>query len=76
MSTIPGIGHNKPSVADIATEMDRRRAVIERLEDREVELVAALKDVCRICEAVRYTAGLGKHQWERVEKARALAEDR
>lgn len=61
------------SIDEIATEMDRRGRVIEQMEAREVDLVAALKDICRICEAVRYTAGLGRHQWERVEKARALA---
>lgn len=61
------------SIDEIAAEMDRRGHVIEQLEAREAELSAALKDICRICEAVRYTAGLGRHQWERVEKARALA---
>ena len=35
------------------------------------ELLSALKDVTRILEAVRYTAGLGKKQAERLEHARA-----
>lgn len=44
-----------------------------QLETRVDELSAAVMDLVRICEAVRYTSGLGRHQWERVEKARALA---
>ena len=34
------------------------------------ELVEATEGLLRIIEAVRYTAGLGKHQMERVERAK------
>ena len=37
------------------------------------EAVNAINDLARICEAVRLSAGLGKGQWERVIKARAVA---
>lgn len=36
------------------------------------DLLAALRDILRILEAVRFTAGLGKKQMERIEKARAV----
>lgn len=36
------------------------------------ELLVSLKSVTRICEAMRYTAGLGKTQMERIEKAKAV----
>lgn len=35
------------------------------------EMLDSLKDCVRMLEAVRYTAGLGKHQMERVERAKA-----
>lgn len=35
------------------------------------ELLEALEDVTRILEAMRYTAGLGKNQLQRLEQARA-----
>ena len=38
----------------------------------EIELLDSLRDVTRIVEAMRYTAGLGKGQKERLEKARAV----
>lgn len=44
-----------------------------KLEARLGETIGAVLDLARMCEAVRYSAGLGKHQWERVEKARAIA---
>lgn len=37
--------------------------------------VRAIEDLARICDAVRYTAGLGKKQMERVEKARVIADE-
>jgi len=40
-------------------------AEIDRLRE-------AVLDLTRICEAVRFTAGLGKGQMERVERAKAL----
>lgn len=36
-------------------------------------LCAAVLDLARICEAVRFTTGLGKGQMERIERAKALA---
>lgn len=36
------------------------------------ELLEELKSALRMLVAVRYTAGLGKAQWERVERAQAL----
>lgn len=36
------------------------------------ELLASLQEVIRICEAMRYTAGLGRNQLERIERAKAL----
>jgi len=43
------------------------------LELRLSEAVVAINDLARMLEAVRYTSGLGKSQWERVEKARKIA---
>jgi len=44
-----------------------------KLEDRLGETIGAVLDLARICEAVRHSSGLEKHQWERIEKARAIA---
>lgn len=38
----------------------------------EAELLAALKDVVRILEAMRFTVGLGKSQIIRLDAARAI----
>lgn len=38
----------------------------------EAELLAALKDTVRMLEAVRFTAGLGPRQMQRLEAARAV----
>lgn len=43
------------------------------LELRLGETIGSILDLARMCEAVRYTSGLGRSQWERVEKARAVA---
>jgi len=45
---------------------------IETLAYDRGALLVRLKDLTRICEAVRLTSGLGKHQWERVEAAKRL----
>ena len=45
---------------------------IEKLAGDKAQLRARLGDVIRICEAVRYTAGLGKGQVERLERAKAI----
>jgi len=37
--------------------------------------IRAITDLARMLEAVRYQSGLGKSQWERVEKARKVAAD-
>ena len=34
-------------------------------------LLTSLQEAIRICEAMRYTAGLGKNQLERIERAKA-----
>jgi hypothetical protein len=39
------------------------------------EAIRSISDLARMLEAVRYTAGLGKNQWERVERARKVAAD-
>ena len=36
------------------------------------EMVEALKDLARLCEAVRYSVGLGKSQLDRIEKAKSI----
>ena len=51
---------------------EHRMQRIETLADANATLLYRLKDVTRICEAVRFTSGLGKHQWERVEAAKRL----
>ena len=48
---------------------------IEALAETNARLLVRLQDVTRICDAVRYTAGLGKHQQERVESAKALIKE-
>ena len=35
--------------------------------------IRTITDLARMLEAVRYTSGLGKQQWERVERARKVA---
>lgn len=35
--------------------------------------VRAIADLARMLEAVRYQSGLGRNQWERVERARRVA---
>lgn len=48
--------------------LEQARALNRRLAE-------SLSDVVRICEALRYTAGLGKNQLERIEHAKtALVE--
>ncbi|MBN7759501.1 hypothetical protein JYP46_22025 [Nitratireductor aquimarinus] len=49
-----------------------------RLSEMDRHLCAALRsitDLTRMLEAVRYPAGLGKQQWERVERARKIEEE-
>lgn len=55
---------------DRITKLSHQRTVLDM---RLCEAVSAITDLARLCEAVRYTSGLGKGQWERVEKARAIA---
>ena len=46
-----------------------------KLELRLGDTIRAINDLARMLEAVRYTSGLGKKQMERVEKARAVADE-
>lgn len=46
-------------------------AVLEHERQASKKLLDSLQEVVRICEAVRYTTGLGKNQLERVERAKA-----
>ena len=39
--------------------------------DRADEMCDAFREVIRILEAVRYTAGLGRHQMDRLKRGRA-----
>jgi len=50
---------------DIAAKMERPAETSE--------VLGSLKDLIRITEAVRYSAGLGKTQMERVERAKEVA---
>lgn len=50
----------------------------DRLTQMDAHLCAAVRsitDLARMLEAVRLTAGLGKNQWDRVERARKVAAD-
>lgn len=44
---------------------------IDILRDRVAELEAALKDVCRILEAVGYSTQFSNGQKERIQRARS-----
>lgn len=46
---------------------------LTRAREREKELTASVHDLLRMLEAVRLSAGLGKKQIERMERALALA---
>lgn len=49
-----------------------------RLSEMDRHLCAALRsitDLTRMLEAIRYQSGLGKQQWERVERARKIEEE-
>ncbi|TDR34698.1 hypothetical protein [Aquamicrobium defluvii] len=48
---------------------------IEQLSCDRTILLLRLKDLTRICDAVRLSAGLGKHQVERLEAAKKLISD-
>lgn len=58
---------------DTLTRIDRLTADKTTLELRLGDTTGAILDLARMLEAVRYSSGLGKKQWERVEKARAVA---
>lgn len=36
------------------------------------DMLRSLKDIVRICEAIRYTVGLGKGQLDRIDRAKAI----
>jgi hypothetical protein len=47
-----------------------------RLTQMDAHLCATVRsiyDLARMLESVRYQSGLGKNQWERVERARKVA---
>lgn len=52
--------------------MDTR---LSEMDGHLCKTVRAIEDLARICDAVRHTAGLGKKQMERVEKARVIADE-
>jgi len=45
---------------------------MDKNENNAADLLTSLKDVTRILDVVRYTAGLGKGQLERLERAKAV----
>ena len=45
------------------------------LQLRLGETILAINEIARICEALQPETGLGKHQWDRVVKARSVAKD-
>lgn len=62
---------------DTASIQERREALADDRAVLAVHLewaIAAIRDVTRICEAVRYTNGLGQGQWDRVTEARSVAD--
>lgn len=44
-----------------------------KLDSHLCASIRAITDLARMLEAVRYQSGLGKNQWERVERARKVA---
>ncbi len=56
-------------------DMDGTLATFNKVKQLNQQLAGSLVDVVRICEALRFTAGLGKNQMERIDRAKAtLAE--
>ncbi len=53
--------------------IDRLSGDKATLQLRLGEAIGAILDLSRICEAVRLESRLNKFQWERVERARAIA---
>lgn len=51
------------------------RDTLAKMDGHLCASLRAIADLARMLEAVRYTAGLGKGQWERVERARKVAAD-
>lgn len=48
-------------------------STVSKMDGHLCASIRAITDLARMLEAVRYTAGLGKHQWDRVERARKVA---
>ena len=69
--------HNHPETSTCTAcrewkrDMDGTVATLERERAISKQLLESLSDVIRICDAIRYTAGLGRNQLERIQKARA-----
>jgi hypothetical protein len=51
-------------------DMKGTLAVLQRERQATKKLLDSLQEVVRICEALRNTAGLGKTQLERIERAK------
>ena len=67
-------GRGSQHVAECATRQDSSTEETEanaHLIASAPGLLTSLQEVVRICEALRYTAGLGKNQVERIERAKA-----
>ena len=52
-------------------DMNGTVATLEKARQMNRRLADSLAEVVRICEAMRYTAGLGKNQLERIARAKA-----
>lgn len=68
MATAPRESDSVDRIFDLTYERTR-------LQLRLGDTIRAINDLARICEALRYTSGLGKRQMERVEKALAVADE-
>lgn len=66
-----GRGKNIAAVHDPYGSDDAVCEANARLAAAAPELLEALRDTARILDAVRYSAGLGKNQLERLAKAKA-----
>jgi uncharacterized membrane protein YjjP (DUF1212 family) len=47
-------------------------ATLQKTRQTNLQLTHSLSEVVRICEALRYSAGLGKNQLERIDRAKKI----
>ena len=69
------VEQHRATIAELEKEVVLLRAAnsdARRIADEREAFRQSLADIIRIVEAMRYTAGLGKGQLERFEKAKAL----